>query len=177
VANRGQKCGLSFYRLQREDARTGLEGTPFQTVDDNQLRACGVASAHSVRFSTDGSTLLVSHKPYYRTEGEQGQSGVSVFNWRAGADGGVDPDPVCVLPHGTDDVHSAAFHPSGRFVGVTTVNADVDIFEWDPAASRVDRIDTLPVHDAKGIAFTPDGRQVAVTTEFDQVLFYSRWGR
>ena len=80
-------------------------------------------------------------------------------------------------------VHSVAFHPSGEFFAITKERLGVEVFKWRPTTKSISQIESIRIFlgghgkGAKGLVFTSDGAQLAVTTTLGEVLFFSKWGQ
>ena len=173
VANR-MRNGIALCR--RLGSTGPFDSTPFQFITDEDLCVHGLAAPHGVDFSPDGMSLLVAHKRFFKAEHPQGESALSVFRCRTVPDFGLDPHPSFISLSGRTACHHVSFHPSGDIVAVANEAAGVDVYNWLPEQATMRKRDTISVvqiaDGAKGVAFTREGRQVAVTTELDEVLFF-----
>ncbi|MCH8247814.1 MAG: beta-propeller fold lactonase family protein [Bacteroidetes bacterium] len=173
VANR-LGTGISMYRSS--DASGHFESTPFQSISDEDLSSHDLAAPHGLDFSPDGQFLIVVHGRFYKNPNPKGDSGLAIFTCRDTPDFGLDIEPRFVFPYGQHHPHSVAFHRSERTVVVTDCNSGVDMFDWLPDKKQLNKRDSFSVYKIgegpKGVAYTPDGGQLAVTTALDEVLFF-----
>jgi len=181
VTNR-QNSGITLFRIRRERDGCSIDFVPFQTISESDLLPLGLAAPHGVTFSPDGAFLMATHKRFYKTRNPDGASALTCFRWHTTPDLGLDPVPIYTALRGNSCLHSVAFHPSGRFFALTDESADVEVFEWRPQELSVRQVDRISIfrcghsEGPKGVAFTSDGKQLAVTTVCDQVLSFSNWG-
>jgi len=173
VANRMHN-GITLYRTS--DSGDQFDATPFQSITDEDLSTHGLAAPHGLDFSPDGKFLIVANKRFYETEHPKGHSALSMFNWRTEPDSGLDLHPSFIVPYGRAQLHLVAFHPSGEMLAVANQRAGVDVFKWLPEQEMMDKQDTISLlqigDGAKGVAFTREGDQIAVTTGLNEVLFF-----
>jgi len=194
---RGQECGLSFpagvaihpsgdYLAVANRMYTGItlygtsngqfDSTPIQTITEEALSIYGLASPHGLDFSPDGTSLIVTHKRFYKAEHPKGDSGLSIFKWRTSSEPGINTKPTFIFPYGRSPLHLVAFHPSGKIVAVSNETEGVDVLNWQAAQGQMTKLDTISLFrvgtGAKGVAFTRDGKQIAVTTDLNEVLFF-----
>jgi len=183
VANRKNGSGITLYRRHSSSGGRNFDSTPFQSITEEELLKHGLAAPHGLDFSPDGKSLIVTHKQFFKTERPQGESGVSIFQWKAKPDVGLDSTPTYTLPYGGSCAHSVAFHPSGEIFAITSEFSGVEVYQWRPTTKFISQIDTISIfrgrqsESSKGVAFTSDGEQLAVTTMLDEVLFFSEWGQ
>lgn len=184
VANRYSQ-GITCYRKRGPASDASFESVPFQTISENELLANDLAPPHGVDFSPDGRFLLIAHDKFRSLAHIQGESGLSVFRCNAAPGIGIDPNQFYPLFKGLFRPHATAFHPSGNFFAVAKQLLGVEVFQWHHETRTATSIATIPLlqagqsksQGAKGVSFTRDGEQLVVTTQFDEVLFFSKWGR
>lgn len=173
VANRKEQ-GLSFLALDG-----GFDGVPrlFSSLSVSALNQLGVAAPHGVCFSPDGEYLFVSHKAFALWGGDGGNSAVTVYHANVNATSGVIWDPCLIVDRGSDDLHHINIHPNLPLVAVTNSRGDLVLYAWDAQGCRLTVVGTINVfrrgEGAKGLAFTRDGKYLAVTSELDEVLFFA----
>ena len=183
VANRQSGSSIALYRRHGLSGDREFDSTPFQSITEQELLKHGLAAPHGLDFSPDGKSLIVTHKRFLKTERPEGESGVSIFPCKAKPDIGLDSAPSCTMRIGGSCVHSVAFHPSGEFFAITKERLGVEVFKWRPTTKSISQIESIRIfraghgQGAKGLAFTSDGAQLAVTTTLDEVLFFSKWGQ
>jgi 6-phosphogluconolactonase (cycloisomerase 2 family) len=183
VANR-KDFGITFYRITKVSERERVEATPFQSITEDELVELGLSAPHGLDFSPNGKFLAVAHDVFRRVGVARGESGISLFQCKPSSDVGIDPIPLFSFAYDSSRPHAVAFHPSGEYVAVAKQLGGVDVFRWRSEEPDMELIDKITIFGAgqvasqgvKGIAFTADGGQLAITTQLDEVLFYSRWG-
>jgi DNA-binding beta-propeller fold protein YncE len=174
VANR-ERNGITLYRGSGSNGQ--FDSTPFQMIaTETDFQNHGLGAPHGVDFSPNGESLIVTHKRFWKSEYQKGESGVSMFRCRPEPELGLEPDPSFILPCGRSALHLAAFHPSGEVVAVSNSMHGVDVYSWQPEQRAMSKLDSLPIYrvreGAKGVAFTRDGGQLVVTTDLHEVLFF-----
>jgi len=173
VANR-LRVGISLYRISGINGQ--FESSPFQFITEEELSIHELAAPHGLDFSPDGKSLIVVHNRFAMNKNSKGESGIAVFQCRNNTNSGLNPNPSFIYPYGCTRLHSVAVHPSGCIVAVSNSLAGVDLFDWLPEQSIMSKRDTFSFfrHEEgpKGVAFTSDGKQLAVTTALDEVLFF-----
>lgn len=180
VVNRGGGSGITLYPNHKGPSRKSFESVPFQSITETDLLAHNLAAPHGLAFSQDGTWLIVTHKQFFKTDHPEGNSAISIFRCRTQSDIGLDPEPCGIFSYEQACVHSVAFHPDGEIVAVTNEAADIDILRWEEKKNSFQKIRVIPIlrgmmeEGPKGISFTSDGQQLAVTTVLNQVLFYSK---
>jgi len=173
VANR-KRTGITLYRNSGLDGQ--FDSIPFQIITDEDLSIHDLAAPHGLDFSPDGKSLIVAHGRFFKTKDPKGESGLAIFKCRNDPNLGLDPHPKFIFPYGQSPLHSVAFHPSGGLVAVTNSEAEVDVFDWLPEHKTMKKRDSISFfrigQGPKGVAFTRDGDQIAVTTVLNEVLFF-----
>ena len=181
VANRGNGGGITLYRLGCHGDGSDINPVLVQSIGEEDLLTHDLAAPHDVDFSPDGAFLFVTHKRFFETQNPRGKSGVSIFRCHTSPEVRIDPNPKYVSLHDQDFLHSVAVHPSGRYFSVINERKNIEVFAWRADNASVVQVDSIPifksgqVEGAKGVAFTSDGKQLAVTTALDQILLYSNW--
>jgi len=181
VANRKGGSGITLYSSPTGHRGRTFTPAPFQSITETELLTHNLAAPHGLAFSQDGRWLVVTHKRFFKTHSPEGISGISIFTCKKQTDIGLQPHPCSIFSYEQACVHSAAFHPDGEVLAVTNEAADVDILRWNAEKNSFQRIGIIPIlrgtmkEGPKGISFTSDGQQLAVTTALNQVLFYSKW--
>jgi len=172
VANR-VAAGISCYARDGADGR--LTARPVQVLSGDDLEALGLAAPHGLDFSADGRYLFTVHKKYAGGDGG-GQSALCVFACLAEPRAGFCEAPALIHWSGEAALHCVACHPEHDILGVTNSLGDVDFFRWGRASVALEKFHSIRVfrvgEGVKGIAFTPDGRSVALTSELDEVLIF-----
>lgn len=165
IANRAGLVSLTFYDKIGE----GRYATaPCCRITDDVLRGYDLSAPHAIAFAPDGRTFSVVHK---RVCGNSpGKSALAV--WDA-----AEMRPIFISWMDYECVHSISYHPSGKFIAVTNERADVMLFEeTEPLVFRqcasigVDRRGYF--EGPKGVAFSPCGQFLAITTMWPGVLIY-----
>lgn len=175
VANR-MRNAITLFRGSGVDG--DFDSRPFQMISDDDMSKYGLSAPHGFDFSPDGRYLAVAHKRFYKTKNAQGESGLSVYRMQDEPGEGVNPEPVCVVPYGNISVHLVAFNPAANLVAIIVSEFGVDLYRWDPEAQTLQKAADIFIFNGhigegpKGIAFTKDGMQVVLTTEFNEVLFF-----
>jgi 6-phosphogluconolactonase (cycloisomerase 2 family) len=179
VANR-QHSGVTLHRFDRNSGF--FANAPHQMVSEADLLKHGLAAPHGLDFTPDGKYLVVVHKRFLGTDNPDGVSAITFYRWDE-ASARLEDEPIHVTAKAQVPLHSASFHPSGRFFAVSEERRDVEVFEWRPSIARIRQVDSISIFRCgyrdgpKGACFTADGKSIAVTTLCDQVLYYSDWGR
>lgn len=173
IANR-EASGLCFFTLppdlRTEPPRLVLSRTVAE------LNGERTAAPHGVAFSPDGRFLFVTHKRFFKSRSDSGNSAVSVYRADADRFDRARWLPVAAKDFGREALHHVACHPSGRIIALTNSLGPVEVLSWNPSSrdfTELGRIDVFRQGEgAKGICFTKDGRHLAVTSELDEVLFF-----
>jgi 6-phosphogluconolactonase (cycloisomerase 2 family) len=174
VANR-IRLGISLYRRSGDKGR--FEVKPFQFITEQDGYRFDLSSPHGLDFSPDGKFLVVTHKRF-RTWGNAGggQSGLAVYRWQETPDPHLDSVPVAIERYGDAELHSVSVHPSGDLIGVSDEGMGVDIFRFSAQQGSLSKVATFPLFrigsSVKGLGFTRDGKQFAVTCDLDEILFF-----
>ena len=174
VANR-KFTGLSFFSLPEslED-----KAPAFRTnVDVGVLNQRGIAAPHGVGFSATGERMFVTHKRFtgWGYRGGAGRSGVSVWNVAQGYPSAPE-DLLAFEDYEDAHLHHVACHPRLPYVAVSNSRGNAEVLYWDESRRKLYRVDSIDVfrigEGAKGVAFTPDGHFIALSTELAEVLFF-----
>ena len=170
IANRW--AGLS---LLHKSATSGYELT--QTISLSQLLfKTSFAEPHGVAFDSE-NYLFVVHKPYYKNEETKGSMGISVFGWNEEGTA-LDVNPLVVFPLEIS-LHSIDFHPGGVFFAITSEFGSIHLLSWSSTDKTIIHEQSVSLEVSKkdfqgpkGIAFTQDGKKLAVTSTLNQILFF-----
>jgi 6-phosphogluconolactonase (cycloisomerase 2 family) len=194
VANR-KKYGVVIYKKSTE---TGFfESEPHQCILEKDLSAIGLAAPHGLDFSPKGDFLAVAHKfleidlliqpngifevaahKYFSKSNNQegkGQSALAVFRYEDGSQI-LKTEPMAISFYGNAELHSVSVHPSLNLLAVSIEAQGVDLLYYAKEKGTLELIDSFSVFrigaSIKGVGFTQDGKQVAITSELNEVLFF-----
>jgi 6-phosphogluconolactonase (cycloisomerase 2 family) len=173
IANR-EASGLCFFTLppdlRMEPPRLVLSRTVAE------LNGERTAAPHGVAFSPDGRFLFVTHKRFFKSQSDTGNSAVSVYRADADSFDRAQWLPVAARDFGREALHHVACHPSGRIIALTNSLGPVELLSWNPSSRDFTEVGSIDIfrqgEGAKGICFTKDGHYLAVTSELDEVLFF-----
>lgn len=171
------KYGVALYYAKGSNGE--FDSKPFQTISEDDLFKGGMAPSHCLDFSPDGKYLAVTHRTFYMNKDSKGESGLSIFAVPDESEKGLDPEPLVFIPYEwADFLHSVAFSPSGELLALVLSARDIEFFSWQEEHQTLKKLGSIHVYNGrfgegpKGVTFTNDGKQITVTTEFDEVLFY-----
>lgn len=179
VCNR-QTSGITFHK-QRDHEEASFEKAPYWHINEAAFRPYRLAAPHGIVLSHDGEFLAVTHKSFYLNDTGRGQSAVAIY--RLSYEGGVKLQlpPLQIFNYDDIPVHSLSFHPSGKFLLVSNERAGVLLYrKYNGEFVQVEEISIEVVQIApdifegpKGVAFSPSGDCLAITTVMGKVLLYS----
>jgi GT2 family glycosyltransferase len=174
VANRRQD-GITLY--QRLDDSNQFGSTPVQRIGEAEMYKHGLSAPHGLDFSPDGRFLVVAHKRFRKWGNVGGgQSAVAIFNWRQGPEPGLNPVPAAMRTYGGDEMHSISVHPDHELIAVTDEAYGVIMLRYTEDRQILDEVARFPVFrvgaGVKGLGFTRSGKQLAVTCDLDEILFF-----
>lgn len=173
VANR-VAAGLSLYTIQDESNET----PPSLSVrlSTPSLNTLGLAAPHGVAISNCGRFMFLTHKPYHKNLEDSGRSAVSVFACGAECPSVEQMQPIATYDYDHAQLHHIAVHPTSSLIAITNSQGDADLLGWDPETHTLEHRGAIDIYrvgeGAKGIAFTPSGEHVMITTELNEVLFF-----
>lgn len=177
IANR-MASGLCFFRISSD-----LPSKPPQLVVSLpvlELNKKNIAAPHGVAFSADGRYLFVTHKRYDMTKSnvvDTGNSAITVYGADMEAFEKGHWAPLAAKDCGNDALHHIACHPADSIIALTNSQGPVTILSWDAKSYEFRQIGKINIfrqgEGAKGICFTQNGSHLAVTSEFDEVLFFN----
>ena len=174
VANR-KFTGLSFFSL--DDHLEDKAPTFRANIDVGVLNEHGIAAPHGVSFSATGERIFVTHKRFtgWGYRGGAGRSGVSVWNVARVYPPALE-DLLAFEDFGDAHLHHVACHPRLPYVAISNSRGNAEVLYWNESGGDLDRVDSFDVfrigEGAKGVAFTPDGHFIAVSTELAEILFF-----
>ena len=195
VANR-KVYGVAIYKKSTE---TGFfESEPHQCLLEEDLSAFDLAPPHGLDFSSKGDILAVAHKYLpidlrIQPKGDflaaahnlfgisknpeaKGQSALAVFKYEDGSQL-LRTEPMAISLYGTAELHSVSVHPSLNLFAVSIEAQGVDLLYYAKEKGTLELIDSFSVFriglSIKGVGFTQDGKQVAITSELNEVLFFN----
>ena len=167
VANRLGQYSITFYRINNHRCASA----PFNVISAKELLAHDLATAHDITFSPDNQTVAVTCKPVCHDS--PGQTGLIIYDYR-----GKRFTPVFIRHFGNECLHSISYHPSGKYLSVTHAEQDVWILERQ-ASGDWNKILSIPIdkrgkkEGAKGVAFSPTGDCLAISTMAPMILIYA----
>lgn len=174
IANR-RKTGLSFMDISEQGF--DIPPTLARSINVPVFNAMNVAAPHGVAFSPDGRFLFVSHKRFAMSDEDVGNSAITVYDADIESAADARWTPLAIKNLGRDNLHHIACHPFEPLIAVTNSRGLLKVYSWAPEQSELKVVGSIDVlrwdEGAKGICFTPTGEHIAVTSELDEVLFFS----
>ncbi|MEM6484817.1 MAG: hypothetical protein AAF662_07540 [Pseudomonadota bacterium] len=175
VANRKFK-GLAFFTCSNPPQD---QDPVFRShIDVGALNEIGLAAPHGVCFFAGGDRMLVTHKRFtgWGYQGDKGRSAVSVWDSTDKAPRSISGDLLGSLDLGDAHLHHIASHPHHPIVAVTNSRDVTLLLRWNEQTRELKTFDSIDVfrlgEGAKGVAFTPSGEFLAVSTELEEILFF-----
>lgn len=176
VCNRKGGSGITFYR-QLKHKQGAYSHNPFLEITEDKLLEYGLSAPHGMAFSPDGNSFAVVHKRY--TADAKGKSALAIFERTEDPVTGVSFFPSWIDFLAFSGLHSIDFHPSSRHLAITDGGFTVKIYSLNQRTGRYAHSFDIPVkiskkrsEGAKGVAFSSDGKCLAVTTMEPSVLIY-----
>jgi DNA-binding beta-propeller fold protein YncE len=177
VANRQGNGKITFYSPNMKKGKSNsFKKTPFYETTARDMQSLNIGASHDVAISSDGNTVAVVHKKYV---GEYSRNSALVI-YENQAEFSKLPHfvPTYVKNFGVSCLHSISFHPSGKYLAVSDEREDVMIFQRVEKTNAFELITSIPidkqgnVEGAKGVAFSPQGDCIAISTMIPEILIY-----
>lgn len=171
--------GITFHK-QRHHSDISFDTVPYWHLSEEAFGQFHLAAPHGIAISRDGEFLAATHKSFYQNDMGTGHSALAIY--RLGYEGGVTLQlpPLQVFNYDDTPLHSVAFHPSGNFLLVSNERAGVFLFQ--KCNGEFVQVKEIPIEviqisqdffeGPKGVAFSPTGDCLAITTVLGKVLLY-----
>jgi 6-phosphogluconolactonase (cycloisomerase 2 family) len=177
IANR-LASGLCFLSIDADLLSAPPQLASSLTV--KELNQMGIAAPHGVAFSSDGRYLFATHKRFVMMKSnvvDTGNSAITAYRADMETYEKGHWTPLATKDYGSDSLHHIACHPTDNIIAFTNSTGPVTIMSWDAESHEFRDIGKINVfrqgEGVKGICFTQNGSHLAVTSEFDEVLFFS----
>jgi len=184
ICNRMGSHGLTFYRHLGEGS---FEKTPFYQITEEAFLEMDLASPDGFEINGSGTLLVSVHKRFNKNADATGSSGLAILELdRTSGQLKATSSFFEHTPH--DNPYSSAFHPSQESFAMTYHKSKtLKLYQYHPKTNQWTSTQTLQFSDQNsrrklssdsrkpnGVAFSPDGSQLAVTVlgKHPQVLIY-----
>lgn len=169
VCNRKGGRGITFYKMLED----GIETSPYQEISEAKLLEYDLGAPHGIAFLPDSTAIAVVHKQFYKTLNPKGSSGLAIIDVNS-------LHPVYIDFYANEmALHSIDCHPVDQSLVVVDEISMVSIYE-KIQDNRYSYSHDLPIHvhggtakGSRGVAFSSDGKCLAVTTREPSVMVYS----
>jgi len=177
ISNRMGSHGVTFYRYLGNGQ---YETTPFDKISEDDLFEYGLGAPHGIEMTPSGDKLMIICNKFWKDPNARGKIGLCVMDIHRGEER-METKTTHAKTFDEDFcLHTVAFHPSGKYMGITIECKEWCLYKLNEETGVWDAIQSIPHisqntrEGIKGIGFSPDGSQVAVTVtgKDPKVLIY-----